>query len=132
MVLLAFVVFASLLSGPILADSKTPSKNNQSPKYIKEIQKPPEDKSVKITKIIQSRFLQVLYVVTIETCAGKEKMYSPELILKSDKESVTLKISGLIMSNTCRTSEFFIRAGDPASISVVFSNVNPNLQRVPH
>ncbi len=122
----------SLLSSPILAYSKTTSKANPNLKHLKEIQAPLEDKSVKITKIIQSRFLQVLYIVTIETCAGKDKLYSPELILKSDKESITLKISGLIMSKACRTSEFFIRADDPNSISVSFSNTNPNLQRIPH
>jgi hypothetical protein len=114
-----------------MADAK-PNSVKPNLKYIKEIQTPLEDKSVKITKIIQSRFLQVLYVVAIETCAGKDKLYSPELTLKSDKESITLKISGLIMPKACRTNEFFIRADNPNSISVSFSNTNPNLQRIPH
>jgi hypothetical protein len=132
MMLLVFAISLSLLSSAALADSKTISKSRPSLKHIKEIQIPPEDKSVKITKITQSRFLQVLYIVTIETCAGIDKLYSPELILKSDKDSVTLKISGLIMPKACRTNEFFIRADNPNSISVIFSNTNPHLQRVPH
>jgi len=131
-VLLVFALLMSLLSNPILADAKTTSKSNPNLKHIKEIQMPLEDKSVKITKITQSRFLQVLYIVTIETCAGKGKLYSPELILKSDKESITLKISGLIMPKACRTNEFFIRADNPNSISVSFSNINTDLQRIPH
>lgn len=128
--LLAFIMVMSLFSSP-MADAK-PNSAKPNLKYIKEIQTPLEDKSVKITKIIQSRFLQVLYVVAIETCAGKDKLYSPELILKSDKESITLKISGLIMPKACRANEFFIRADNPNSISVSFSNTNPNLQRIPH
>lgn len=128
--LLVFIMVMSLFSSS-MADAK-PNSAKPNLKYIKEIQTPLEDKSVKITKIIQSRFLQVLYVVAIETCAGKDKLYSPELILKSDKESITLKISGLIMPKACRTNEFFIRADNPNSISVSFSNTNPNLQRIPH
>lgn len=132
MMLVVFAISMSLLSSPVLADSKAISKGKPNLKHIKEIQVPLEGKSVKITKITQSRFLQVLYIVTIETCAGIGKLYSPELILKSDKESIALKISGLIMPKVCRTSEFFIRADNPNSISVIFSNTNPNLQRVPH
>ncbi|QLH08828.1 hypothetical protein DSQ19_04435 [Candidatus Nitrosotenuis sp. DW1] len=130
--LFVLVISLSLLSSPILAYSKAVSKSNTSLKHIKGVQIPLEDKSVKITKITQSRFLQVLYVVTIEICAGMDKLYSPELILKSDKESLTLKISGLIMPKACRTNEFFIRADNPYSISVSFSNVNPHLEKIPH
>ena len=129
--LLVFIIVVSLFLSSALADSK-----NYTPKttlkYIKEIQNPSEDKSVTITKITQSRFLQILHIVTIETCAGKDKLYSPELEIKSDKDSLTVKISGLIMPKTCRTNEFFIRANNSDSIFVIFSNTNPDLQRVPH
>lgn len=123
---LVFVISVSLFSSPTIADSY---KSNL--KGIKEIQNQ-LDKSVMITKITKSRFLQVLYIVTIETCAGKDKLYSPELELKSDKESITIKISGLIMPQTCRTGEFFIRAGNPDSISVSFSNPDSDLHKIPH
>lgn len=120
----------SLFSSSALADSNYKPKANL--KGIKEIQNSIDDKSVKITKITKSRFLQVLHIVTIETCAGKDKLYSPELELKSDRESLTIKISGLIMPKTCRTGEFFIRADNPDSISVSFSNASFDLQRIPH
>ena len=123
-----FIIIASLFSSTAFADSY---KSKANFKGIKEIQNQ-LDKSVLITKITKSRFLQVLYIVTIETCAGKDKLYSPELELKSDKESITIKISGLIMPKTCRTGEFFIRAGNPDSISVSFSNPSSDLQRIPH
>jgi hypothetical protein len=125
---LVLIIAVSLFSSPALADSY---KSKANLKGIKEIQNQ-LDKSVMITKIIKSRFLQVLYVVTIETCAGKDKLYSPELELKSDKESITIKISGLIMPKTCRIGEFFIRAGNPDSISVSFSNPSSDLQKIPH
>lgn len=130
--LLVFIIILSLFSNSILADSQINYKPKTNFKDIKEIQNQLEDKSVKIIKITKSRFLQILHIVTIETCAGKDKLYSPELMLKSDKESLTVKISGLIMPKICRTNEFFIRANNPDSISVSFSNINPDLQRVPH
>ncbi|TBR23428.1 MAG: hypothetical protein EPO63_05690 [Candidatus Nitrosotenuis sp.] len=127
--LLIFVIVLSIFSGSALADSKITYK----PKInLKDIKNTTQEKTVKITKITKSRLLQVLYIVTIETCAGKNKLYSPELEMRSDKESLTVKISGLIMPNTCRTSEFFIRADNPDSISISFSNINSELQRIPH
>lgn len=127
--LLIFVIVLSIFSGSALADSQITYK----PKInLKDIKNMTQEKTVKITKITKSRLLQVLYIVTIETCAGKNKLYSPELEMRSDKESLTVKISGLIMPNTCRTSEFFIRADNPDSISISFSNINSELQRIPH
>ncbi|TBR12019.1 MAG: hypothetical protein EPO62_00800 [Candidatus Nitrosotenuis sp.] len=125
----AFIAILSLLSSPALADSKITYKPKST---LKDIKNTTPEKTVKITKITKSRLLQVLYVVTIETCAGKNKLYSPELEMRSDKESLTVKISGLIMPNTCKTSEFFIRADNPDSISISFSAANSDLQRVPH
>ena len=92
-------------------------------KDIKEIKKPIQDKSAKITTITKSRMLAILYVVGIEVCAGKDKLYSPELDLKSDRDSITVKVAGLIMPNACKTAEFFIRANNPNSISVDFANI---------
>lgn len=126
---LVFVVVLSLFSSSALADSKITYKSKTA---IKDVKNTAQEKTVKITKITKSRLLQVLYVVTIETCAGKTKLYSPELEMRSDKEFLIVKISGLIMPNTCKTSDFFIRADNPDSISISFSNVNPDLQRIPH
>jgi hypothetical protein len=128
--LLAFIVVLSLFSNSILADSKINYAPKTNLKDIKEIEKTKEEKAVKITKITKSRLLQILYLVAFETCAGKDRLYSPELELKSDKESLTLKVSGLIMPKTCRTGEFFIRANNPASISISFSNTSHDLQKI--
>ena len=128
-ILLVFVIVLSLFSSSALADSKITYKPKTT---LKDVKNPTQEETVKITKITKSRLLQVLYIVTIETCAGKNKLYSPELEMRSDKEFLTVKISGLIMPHTCRTSEFFIRADNPDSISISFSNINSELQRVPH
>lgn len=87
---------------------------------ITEVQYPREDKTVKITDIRKTRFLPILYVVTLEVCAGKEKLYSPWLELKSDIDTIRVKVTGLIMSNSCKTAEFFILAKNPDSITVSF------------
>jgi len=128
--LLVSVIILSLFSNSILADSKINYLPKTNLKDIKEIKNPKEEKTVKITKITKSRLLQILYIVTVETCAGKDGLHSPALELKSDKESLTLKVSGLIMPKSCKTSEFFIRADNPDSISVSFSNTGHDLQKI--
>jgi hypothetical protein len=90
-------------------------------KDIKEIKIPTEDRTVKITSIKKSRALSILHIVGIEVCAGRERLYSPELDIKSDRESITVKVSGLIMPKLCKNAEFFVRANDPDTISVAFS-----------
>jgi hypothetical protein len=75
---------------------------------------------VKITQITKSRMLAILYIVTVEACAGRENMYSPELELKSDRDTLRVKMVGLIMPNACKSSDFFIRANNSDSISVSF------------
>lgn len=125
--LLVFVLAMSLLSNSYLAEAKPSHKEPT----LRGVQNPSDDKSVKITKTTQSRFLRVLYIVTIEICAGKDKLYSPELSIKSDTDSVLVKISGLILPKTCRNNDFFIRADNPDTISVIFSS-NQDLERIPH
>lgn len=93
-------------------------------KDIRELKKPTEDKTVKITNLTKSRTLAILYIITVEVCAGREKLYSPELDLKSDRDSMTVKVAGLIMPKSCKSAEFFIRANDPDSISVGFATVS--------
>lgn len=89
-------------------------------KELREFSAPTEDKTVKIISITKTRWLPILYVVGVEVCAGKDKLYSPQLELKSDRETLKVKVAGLIMPNTCKTAEFFIRANNPDSISVSF------------
>lgn len=90
----------------------------------KDINEYTHDAKVKITKIIKSRTLHVWIIVEVQVCAGAEKLYSPDLQIKSDRDTIDVTVWGLIMPNTCRTNEFFIRADDPNSITVSFSNPN--------
>ncbi len=112
-----------LLTGSFFAEAKTDEPITSVKKDIKEIKKPSQDKSVKITSITKSRMLAILYVVGVEVCAGKDKLYSPELNLSSDRDSITVKVAGLIMPKACKTAEFFIRANNPNSITVEFADV---------
>ncbi|MGQ0771860.1 MAG: hypothetical protein ACT4NT_03720 [Nitrososphaerota archaeon] len=122
---LSAVLVMTVLVGMVFAEKSTDEykqkTKHQIKKDIKEIKKPSEDKTVKITKITKSRTLSILHIVSLEICAGRERLYSPEIDLKSDMDSITVKVYGLIMPKTCKPSEFFIRAEDPNSISVGFS-----------
>ncbi|RJQ24383.1 hypothetical protein C4565_09820 [Candidatus Parcubacteria bacterium] len=112
-----------LLTGSFFAEAKADEPITSIKKDMKEIKKPSQDKSVKITSITKSRMLAILYVVGVEVCAGKDKLYSPELNLISDRDSITVKVAGLIMPKACKTAEFFIRANNPNSITVEFADV---------
>lgn len=79
------------------------------------------DKSVQISKISKSRTLHVWHIVEVKVCAGMEKLYSPDLELRSDRDVAQVTLWGLIMPKSCKSGEFFIAADDPNSISVVFS-----------
>jgi len=119
---LGAILILAVFTGTALAEPKSAQKAKQSVKKdIKEIKSQGEDRTVKITTVKKSRTLSILHIVGVEVCAGREKIYSPELDLKSDRDSITVKVSGLIMPKTCKGSEFFIRASDPDTISVSFS-----------
>lgn len=90
-------------------------------KDLREIGTLDNDKKIKITKITKSRTLSVLYIVSIEVCAGREKIYNPDLEIKSDRDSISVTLWGMIMSNTCKPNDYFIRANDPATISASFA-----------
>jgi gas vesicle protein len=121
---LGIFLISSMFAGVVLAETKGSENKTKTSikKYIEEIKKPIEDKTAKIIKIKNTRVLTALYVVVIEICAGNERLYSPELNIKSDKDSRTVKVVGFIMPKNCKTVEFFIRADDPNSISVTFSD----------
>jgi hypothetical protein len=123
---LAISLVLSLFSGSVFAEPKNDNQYNTKTKTsikkdIRDLKVPHQDKTVKITTITKSRMLTILYIVGVEACAGKERLYSPEIVIKSDRESMTVKVAGLIMPKTCKNGEFFIRANDPSSISVEFS-----------
>ncbi|HXG73498.1 MAG TPA: hypothetical protein VNK44_01580 [Candidatus Nitrosotenuis sp.] len=89
-------------------------------KDIKNLNLPDDAKTAKVTQVTKSRMLSTLYIVTVEACAGRERLYSPEIELKSDMDTIRVKIVGLIMPKACKSSDFFIRANNPNSISVGF------------
>lgn len=89
-------------------------------KDIKNLNLPDGAKTAKVTQVTKSRMLSTLYIVTVEACAGRERLYSPEIELKSDMDTIRVKIVGLIMPKACKSSDFFIRANNPNSISVGF------------
>lgn len=127
---LIFVIFLtlSLSVGTIFVEAKNDTQSNPKMKTsikndLKEIKKPIDDKTVKITSITKSRTLPILHVVGIEVCAGRERLFSPQIDLKSDMDSLTLKVAGLIMPNTCKNAEFIIYAINQDSIYVSFSKV---------
>ncbi|MGQ0605661.1 MAG: hypothetical protein ACT4OD_01735 [Candidatus Nitrosotenuis sp.] len=123
-VLLAMFLTMSLLAVNHV-DATTESKSKHSiKKDIKEIRKLIDDKTVKITKISKSRTLHIWHIVEIQVCAGMENLYSPDLELHSDRDSIQVTIWGLIVPKSCKTTEFFIAADDPDSISVNFSRQN--------
>ncbi len=130
---LSAILVLTVLFGMVFAEKNTDQykqkTKDQTKKDIKEIKKPSEDKTVKITKITKSRTLSILHIVSLEICAGRERLYSPEIDLKSDRDSITVKISGLIMPKTCKSSEFFMRAEDPSSITAGFSKRTYHDQR---
>lgn len=118
--LLVLLLFTNVIN----ADAKISHQNHNFIKnHLLEL-KPTEDKTVTITMISKLRTMHVWYVVQVQTCAGNEKLYSPDITISSDKDSVDVTVWGLIMPNTCKTNEFFMRANDPNSIIVFFSKPN--------
>ncbi len=98
------------------AEAKTQYKQN-----FVNIKEPPLPKSVKIIQIIKPRTMHFWYIVDIEVCAGPVQLYSPELVISSDRDTIQQKFWGIIMPHTCDSDRFFISAKDPDSITVSFS-----------
>lgn len=91
-------------------------------KDIKDLNAPLDAKSAKIISISKSRTLHIWHIVGVQVCAGAEKLYSPDLELRSDRDVVQVTMWGLIMPKTCKSGEFFIAANNPDTISVSFSS----------
>ncbi len=113
---LAAILVLSVLSIAEAKPYKTPIK-----KDLKEIKDPLDSKSVKITKITKPRTLHIWYIIEVQVCAGMEKLYSPDLEIASDRDTIQVTMWGLIMPKSCKTGEFFISANDPSTISVGFT-----------
>lgn len=120
MLLTTFLVLSILA----IDNAEAKPQKNLAKKDIRDFKITPTDKSVQINKISKPRTLHVWYVVEIKVCAGMEKLYSPDLELRSDRDVVQVTLWGLIMPKSCKSNEFFIAANDPDSISVVFSTQN--------
>lgn len=115
-IFLALILFVGVNTDDANADHL----KSKAPNYTKELKPIDVTKSVKITQITKSRTLHVWNIVQVQVCAGTEKLYSPDLELRSDRDVIKVTIWGLIMPKSCKTNEFFIRADDSNSISVSF------------
>lgn len=120
---LVFVIFSGIIS-----DANADHLKSKPAKNLQEIKPLDHTKTVKVTKITKSRTLHVWHIVEVQVCAGAEKLYSPDLQLSSDRDTIKVTIWGLIMPKSCKTNEFFIRADDPDSISVRFLDSAPTQQ----
>ena len=119
---LGIILISSMLTNVAFTETTPKYKTKTSTKKdMREILTPGSDKTIKITKITKSRTLAILYIVSIEVCAGREKIYNPDLEIKSDRESISVTLWGMIVSNTCKPNDYFIRANDPSSISAEFA-----------
>ncbi|MEM2160318.1 MAG: hypothetical protein QXN55_05115 [Candidatus Nitrosotenuis sp.] len=116
-ILLAILLVLPIATG--IAEAKTTYKIQ---KNLREIKDPTDTKSVKITMITKPRTMHFWYVINVAVCAGFEKLYSPDLVIKSDRDTIEVTVWGLIMPNTCKSNEFFIAANDPSTISVDFAS----------
>ncbi len=75
------------------------------------------------------------YIPDIEACAGTQRLVSPEIIISSDLEQLSIDIGYVISSNSCREyNHAKIRANDPQSITVEYaeklSQIDSNLNEV--
>ena len=116
------VLMAAILVLSLFAVPSEAIKPKSLKKDFKDIKTPIQEKSVKITKISKPRTLHIWYIAEVQVCAGSEKLYSPELELSSDRDTIQVTMWGIIMPKSCKSGEFFIAANDPDSISASFAN----------
>jgi len=62
------------------------------------------------------------YDLAFEVCASFEKIYVPEILIKSDSETQRYEIPDNVESNTCITSATIIKAAEPNSIEILLLN----------
>jgi len=68
--------------------------------------------------VTQSRAEENLHIVTFETCAEKNPIRLPVVMVSSDKQTVDVKIGTKISPNSCQITTAKIIADDPESILV--------------
>ena len=71
---------------------------------------------------LSSNLRVVDYVHVFEVCANSKTIRAPEVLVASDSEAKTVKISQKIMADKCYTSSAKIKATDPKSISAILTN----------
>jgi predicted nucleic acid-binding Zn-ribbon protein len=62
------------------------------------------------------------YDFAFEICAGSQKIFVPEVLIKSDSQTQRYEIPDNIAPNSCLLSATFIKASDPNSIKVTLLN----------
>ena len=62
------------------------------------------------------------YDYTFEVCASAQKIYVPDILIKSDSQTQHYEMPENIEPNTCTLSTTFIRAANPDSIRVTLLN----------
>jgi hypothetical protein len=100
----------------------TPEAKSYNKDDLGNISEQPAQKSVKIIQIIKPRTMHFWYIVDVEICAGPTQLYSPDLVISSDRDEIIETFWGIIMPYTCDTGRFFISAKNPDSIEVGFAN----------
>jgi regulator of replication initiation timing len=62
------------------------------------------------------------YDVAFEICSSSQKIYVPDILIKSDSETQHYEIPETVEPNTCIVSATFIKATDPNSIKITLQN----------
>ena len=65
---------------------------------------------------------QTLHNVVFEACTGNDVLRSPEVRISSDMEEKTIRVSEMIIANSCQMSTGKINAKDPSTISLSIAN----------
>lgn len=62
------------------------------------------------------------YDVAFEICSSSQKIYVPDILIKSDSETQRYEIPETVEPNTCIVSATFIKAADPNTIKITLLN----------
>jgi peptidoglycan hydrolase CwlO-like protein len=62
------------------------------------------------------------YDVAFELCSSTQKIYVPDILIKSDSETQRYEIPETVAPNTCIVSATFIKATDPNTIKITLLN----------
>lgn len=62
------------------------------------------------------------YDVAFEICSSSQKIYVPDILIKSDSETQRYEIPETVDPNTCIVSATFIKATDPNTIKITLLN----------